>query len=710
MKNVIRKAGLIIIMFHSCYFMQANTHIVVSGNEFKSVLEIVEAGDTIIWKSGVYSDVDLFVGKSNLVIMAEVSGKTIFTGSSSAYFAGSYITFSGFQFLNGNIGANHLINVSGSHNHFTQMNIKGYYCAKYFVIGAESQYNLLTYCNFESRAFIGNENILSILVSENTPGYHTLRYCSFKNFEGPGGDFGTEPIRIGLSTMGEFISRSTVEYCYFTQCSGDSEIISNKSRQNVYRYNTFEDNPYGELVLRHGDEGVVYGNFFIHGAGGVRIKEGQHHVIFNNYFYDIKDEAIYLMNYVVDPLSDITFAYNTFINCAPLELNGSGSYSPTNITFANNIFANPKSSLFTKETGTENWIGNIAFGSLGMTQPEGIRVADPKLIQNSDGYYGLSEGSTAIDSAQAGYPDLPNYSGMGIDYLVEMDLMQQARPSDIALKDIGCNEFPQNETIKPYVNEKNTGPSYLFDTTEVYIEVIREGEGSVTIEPAGGIYKKGTVITLTAEPTIYTEFKEWGADLKGSKNPDTLVMNSNKKVIAYFDALPLHKVEFYVSGLGHVDVEPPGWNYLDSTWITLTAVPDSGYIFKNWTGNIVETANPLTLLVTKSIVGFANFEIGTGVDMNSMTTPGFHVFPNPAQNRIKLIINQSQFKSVEIELYDMVGRKIKSIVNKTIDFEHSAITLDISNLSKGVYVIGLNYLDKDLGNQVLFQQQKFIKQ
>ena len=53
--------------------------------------------------------------------------------------------------------------------------------------------------------------------------------------------------------------------------------------------NTFENNTKAELVLRHGSEAVVYGNFFLNGKGGVRVREGQDHYIFNNYFYELKD-------------------------------------------------------------------------------------------------------------------------------------------------------------------------------------------------------------------------------------------------------------------------------------------------------------------------------------------------------------------------------------------------------------------------------------
>jgi hypothetical protein len=443
----------------------ATKYDVNSQESFEVVQQKAFSGDTIVWQEGVYSDVVLDISKSGLIIKAETPGKTIFTGSSKLRIKGNNNLFSGFQYMNGNIGGDHIIIIDGDYNHLTQLNIKDYYCKKYVIISANTQHNTLSYSNLENRIFKGDQNILSILVSPNQPGYHTIRYCSFKNFEGaiPGGDAGVEPIRIGLSTQAEYISRSVVEYCYFTQCNGDGEIISHKSKQNVYRYNTFEGNQYGELVLRHGDAGIVYGNFFLNGFGGVRVVEGQGHVIFNNYFGGLSNRALNIMNYKADPLDNILIAYNTFTDCENIKLGGYGLYPPTNVTFANNIFSEPKDDLFDNPTGDEKWIGNISYGSLGMSRPEGIRENQPGLVLNSNGYYELTESSTAIDSAQKGYPAIPPYAGLEIDGDIKLDLMQQERPSDISLKDIGCSEYSNEITVKPHATEDNTGPFYIHD-------------------------------------------------------------------------------------------------------------------------------------------------------------------------------------------------------------------------------------------------------
>ncbi|NIM17120.1 MAG: M28 family peptidase [Candidatus Aminicenantes bacterium] len=60
------------------------------------------------------------------------------------------------------------------------------------------------------------------------------------------------------------------------------------------------------------------------------------------------------------------------------------------------------------------------------------------------------------------------------------------------------------------------------------------GQGTVSLNPPGGVYDAGTVVTLTATPDSGWLFSNWGGDLTGSTNPTTITMNSNKTVTATF--------------------------------------------------------------------------------------------------------------------------------------------------------------------------------
>ena len=447
--------------------MIAEVTYVTSQLEFIMAHNGATMNDSIIWRSGVYPDIYMNISKDHLFIAAETLGSTTFTGAARVNITSDYVTLKGFQFLDGDIGTSDVINTTGSYNTFTQLNIRAYTCYKYLRVREESQFTEITYCNFENRLNLDDQNILSILVDETNPGYHKIQYCSFKNFDGTGNDLGIEPIRIGLSTQADRISRSLVEYCYFTQCNGDGELISSKATQTVYRFNTFENNPLAELVLRHGSEAIVYGNFFLNGKGGVRVREGQNHYIYNNYFSGLDDRSINLQNRDSDPLDSIHIAFNTIVGCDKVILGGDGDDKPTHVTFANNIFSEPLDGLFEDPTGTEAWISNVAFGNLGMAMPAtGIMIVDPLFEENSAGFLGLTEGSPAINAALPGYALLPQFEGMDtIDTALMFDLLGQDRPAIIEEKDLGCTEYPHDRLIQPLATEENTGPSYNTSAT-----------------------------------------------------------------------------------------------------------------------------------------------------------------------------------------------------------------------------------------------------
>jgi len=87
--------------------------------------------------------------------------------------------------------------------------------------------------------------------------------------------------------------------------------------------------------------------------------------------------------------------------------------------------------------------------------------------------------------------------------------------------------------------------------TAVFIEQFTltmhiKGEGTVDLHPSGGTYDAGTAVTLTAEPADNWNqwvFDAWTGDLSGTADSETLVMDSDKDVTAWFDPtrLDLHE-------------------------------------------------------------------------------------------------------------------------------------------------------------------------
>ena len=485
------------------------TFTVSNQEDFNNAISAVTngAGDTIEWVDGTYTDIVMNISRgSGTIIKAQTSGGVIFNGESRAIINADDITFTGFQYVGGNIFTSlddtrsdqFVINVRNDNVVLSHINIQDYSSLRYLNLRDESENATVIFCNFENRINDVDQNIVQVEAGFEsdgtfTQGNHKIQYCSFKNFQAPEGvdigDGGVEPIRIGSKADQSNISNTIIEYCYFTECNGDGEMVSYKARRNTIRFNTFENNPNSEVVLRHGADGIVYGNFFLNGMGGVRIREGQNHVVFNNYFEGITERALYLQNRDGDASSvlidNVIFAHNTFVNSEEIRLTDFDELLPTNIVFANNIFTDPVDNLFRDATGNEEWIGNIAFGDLGNTnvnESDFSRV-DPELTLNTEGFYQLTSDSPAIDNSSDSNPSLfpfATFSNLEFDdelllditsgtplVLTEAEVLPTVtgaivtRPTAIADKDIGAQEYSSSATVQPFVTDDNTGPFYL---------------------------------------------------------------------------------------------------------------------------------------------------------------------------------------------------------------------------------------------------------
>ena len=430
------------------------------------------AGDIIVLANGTYLNSTLNISKSNITVMAATPGGVFLNGTNDITISGNSITFSGFQFTSGDIGTNYLLKVSGSNNKITHLNFSNYYAKKYIEIQEGSQYNEISYCNLEKKPAAAEIGCTIQISTSSVIGYHKIKYCSFQNYDGVGGDNGNEPIRIGLGAEYLNKSRTIVEYCYFNNTGlGDSESISIKCQENVVRYCTFTNQQNAMLVFRNGDNNVAYSNFFIN-AGGIRVKEANNIYCYNNYFENsgVGSSADAVTFVYVAPLvpptpasprtlnlNNINFIHNTFYDCGDIDLGGTGA---TSNTWANNIFIKSSGSIFNNANSGTSWAGNIRQGTLGIPIPTGMSNTNPNLALNSEGYYGLSS-TSPVNNANVSYPAILNIANIDDDPTLLFDISGQARPSTVTLKDVGCDEYTIGTTTNHPLTLAEVGPSYL---------------------------------------------------------------------------------------------------------------------------------------------------------------------------------------------------------------------------------------------------------
>jgi poly(beta-D-mannuronate) lyase len=241
-------------------------------------------GDVIELKDGVYTtDAPIVVACAGtaaepITIAAasvggvEVRGNAGFTFSSSA----AHIELRGFHFTHESgrttieAGASHVRiarNVFQCAGNGAYLTVSGDDC--------EVAYN-----EFRDKATVGN--MISVTGADGQVARRLwIHHNHFHDFA-PAGANGSETIRFGLSGLSLSRGDGLVEYNLFERCLGENELISNKSCNNTYRFNTLADSPGAQLTLRHGNECIVYGNI-LRGTGGLRFF-GDRHQIFGNHF------------------------------------------------------------------------------------------------------------------------------------------------------------------------------------------------------------------------------------------------------------------------------------------------------------------------------------------------------------------------------------------------------------------------------------------
>jgi poly(beta-D-mannuronate) lyase len=181
------------------------------------------------------------------------------------------------------------------------------------------------------------------IVGHTISNNYFYKYAKIDNTLSNSGD--SETIRIGASGEQNVNSNVTVTNNYFVEADGENEIITNKSKNNIFTNNTFR-RCRGSLVLRHGSDTTVNGNYFlgedVEGTGGIRITDSNH-IITNNYIQNCIN-----VNSQAQWNNGITFLGGGDSNAvACTSTNTTNGYQLIeNITLSNNTIINTNSPLY----------------------------------------------------------------------------------------------------------------------------------------------------------------------------------------------------------------------------------------------------------------------------------------------------------------------------------------------------------------------------
>ncbi|MFK7922189.1 MAG: polysaccharide lyase 6 family protein, partial [Bacteroidia bacterium] len=358
-----------LFLLFSCQPAAPNGQLVSDLDAFKQAVKNAQAGDRIVLANGVWKDVELvFKGQGTeaapITLTVQEKGKVTLEGQSNLRIAGEHLIVEGLVFKNGYTPTNEVISFRrnkedlANNCRVTECVIDNYSNPERF----ESDYWVGIYGKnnrFDHNYLTGKSNqgvTLAVRLNseESQENHHQIDHNYF-GYRPILGSNGGETLRIGTSHYSLTKSNTIVEYNYFDRCNGEHEIISNKSCQNTFRFNTFHECQ-GTLTMRHGNETLVESNYFFGNGkantGGIRIINEKQRVI-NNYCVGLTGYrfrgALVIMNGVPNsPMNrynqvlESEASNNTFIDCDYIQLCAGSdeerSATPQSTKVIDNIF------------------------------------------------------------------------------------------------------------------------------------------------------------------------------------------------------------------------------------------------------------------------------------------------------------------------------------------------------------------------------------
>jgi len=527
--------GLGLFFFGSCSKKQSLTDY-ISMELGKS-----QPGDTVFIPNGIYTDICLELkakGKENqlIVVMAETPGKVILKGASTLRVAGEFIEVNGLYFCEGYSPKGAVIEYRVGDDVANSCRITNCAIEYYNPIDRSTSYAWIVFYGrnnrFDHNVVLGKQHAEATIVvaldeERNQQNYHRIDHNYFgvrPNYGSNGG----ETMRIGNSQYAHTSSYTQIEDNYFEHCSGEVEIISIKSADNIIRRNTFYECE-GSVVLRHGKRNTVTRNMFIGNGkphtGGVRIINASQTVT-ENYFSSLRGNRfrapLAIMNAVPNSLpnryhrvEDALVKNNFFIDCSPIELcvgaDNERTESPTKTTVAENVFFNPS----TKEVF-------LAYDNL-----DGIFFSDNKVVSvtatvKRKGFIAAGENEIHLSD----YENIPLKSIVGADWykksLKKEDTVQENVFTILATQNSLIDAMHKAQDGDKIVLKKSK--TYYIDTTLVINKKVQIVADTLLKEKPivayNGKYGKLAMFTIADKGSLYLKGIAFsGTQSDGKKSP-----------------------------------------------------------------------------------------------------------------------------------------------------------------------------------------------
>lgn len=146
-----------------------------------------------------------------------------------------------------------------------------------------------------------------------------------------------------------------------------------------------------------------------------------------------------------------------------------------------------------------------------------------------------------------------------------------------------------------------------------------------SVSPSSKQYDAGDVATITATPSSEYLFERWSGSASGTSPSITVTMDSDKAVVANF-IKKQYPLTIEIEGEGSVTEtvikQGLATDYNSGTIVELKAVPEDGWEFIEWSGDLTGSENPKQITIDKAKTVNVKFTVKAELSIDFNNTNG----------------------------------------------------------------------------------------
>jgi hypothetical protein len=232
-------------------------------------------------------------------------------------------------------------------------------------------------------------------------------------------------------------------------------------------------------------------------------------------------------------------------------------------------------------------------------------------------------------------------------------------------------------------------PDYMPPSLEHQLTIGVEGSGTTFPAPGSIMYAEGAIVLVDALPNEGWMLDHWILDDVniGDTDPATVTMDRDHTVTAVFveAATPTGDLTIDVQGSGTTDPAPIVHTYPLDTVVTVTATPDTGWMFDHWLLDdaIAGSMNPIDVTMDAAHTLVAAFVESSGEDIpllieasgsgTTQPSPGMNAYPRGDDVVVSAIADPGW--QLSYWLLDSVQAGSQTNITVTMDSDHAVVAV-----------------------------------